>query len=121
MNERATCTRDKTHSLVILGVFRDHIPQQTYPIVDAGAILLLDQVVNLLLVGLETVTTLPSLIVKAVEGGEISHRDGGIRRAEGGGGRRRGRHGGQLGLHWLTLWIKIENSITFVDLYTYYG
>ena len=111
----------KTHSFVILGVFRDHISQQTDPIVDAGAILLLDQVVNLLFVRLEPVTTLPSLLVKAVEGGEVSHGDGGLRRAEGGGGRGRGGHGSQLWFNRLTLWIKTtaQRSLKLIAQYYY--
>ena len=38
-----------THLLVVLAMLRDHLPEQTDPIVDAAPILLLDEVVDLTL------------------------------------------------------------------------
>lgn len=83
-----------THPLVVLGVFGDHISEQAYPVIDAGAILLLNQVVHFSLVWLTDIT-ISLIVIKAAK-----RRDGpGERgRLELG----RGRRGGHRGKLWLS-------------------
>ena len=64
--ERERDIHTRTHPLVVFGVFGNHVSEQAYPIVDTGAILLLNQVVHLSLVWFTDIA-ISVVIIKAAK------------------------------------------------------